>query len=381
MTGVAPTEANRLAGMRLLLVEDNLNNQQVAAELLRGEGAAVQIAGDGQQAVAAIAADVSAFDVVLMDLQMPVMDGFAATHHLREVLGLRALPIVAMTANAMRSDREACLAAGMNDHIGKPFDLDELVRVLRRHGGRASLGGVDPAAKRRPELAAELMQAADAAAVDLPAALQRMGGKTPVYARMLHNFTADLPLMQAQLREHLAQADAQSAARLLHTLKGVSATLGAGQLAAQAGKAEGALMQALALQGAAGPVPAALLLDCVESSCVAMACAVPGLTELLRLLQEQAGEAGGLLIAGLGALTEMPAAQRQGLLEALSDLLLRLQDSDMDALQMMSVLQARYAGVLGGRLQVLDEVLGRLEFDAAIAPCRALLNEVQEAAQ
>ncbi|MCV2360082.1 response regulator [Paucibacter sp. TC2R-5] len=374
-------EQQRLLGVRLLLVEDNLNNQQVASELLRGEGASVQIAGDGQQAVSALAAAPHAFDVVLMDLQMPVMDGYAATHHLREVLGLRALPIVAMTANAMSSDREACLAAGMNDHVGKPFDLDELVRVLRQHGGLASLDGARRLAPQQGgELTAAWSRAAAGAGVDLSAALQRMGGKPTVYARMLRNFTADLGAMQSQLREHLAQADARSALRLIHTLKGVAATLGAVQLAEQASQAERALTEALADQGAEGSVAEALLLASVERCCVAMVAAMPGLTELLRVMQDEANAAAPLALAdsaALPALGELPVAELQDLTQALSELLLRLQDSDMDALQVMSVLQSRYGAVLGGRLQGLDEALGRLEFEAAILPCRDLISEVK----
>ncbi|WP_310389704.1 response regulator [Roseateles sp.] len=383
---VPAAEQQRLVGMRLLLVEDNLNNQQIASELLRGEGASVQIAADGQQAVSALAADPQAFDVVLMDLQMPVMDGYAATQHLRVVLGLTALPIVAMTANAMSSDRDACLAAGMNDHVGKPFDLDELVRVLRQHGGRASLDGAGAAATQRGgTVTSAWSQAAAGAGVDLAAALQRMGGKPAVYARMLRNFTADLGAMQAQLRLHLAQADTRSALRLIHTLKGVAATLGAVHLADQASQAERALMAAQADQGAGeavseGPEPEALLLACVERSCVAMASAKPGLTELLRVMQDQAGAAAPPALAelsALAALSEMPAAELQKLLKTLGELLRRLQDSDMDALQVMSVLQSRYGAILGGHLQALDEALGRLEFNAAIAACRALLNQVQ----
>ena len=117
--------------MRILVVEDNKINQMVVAGLLRAEGAHVSLADNGQLGVAAVATAQSSFDVVLMDVQMPVMDGYAATRTIRQDLGLTALPIVAMTANAMASDRAACLAAGMNDHVGKPFELDHLVATLQ----------------------------------------------------------------------------------------------------------------------------------------------------------------------------------------------------------------------------------------------------------
>jgi signal transduction histidine kinase len=119
-----------LQGLRLLVVEDNIINQQVAQELLGSEGAVVELAANGQLGVAALEHNPHGFDAVLMDLQMPVMDGYAATRAIRQNLGLTTLPIIAMTANAMDSDRQACLAAGMNDHIGKPFDLSHLTGVL-----------------------------------------------------------------------------------------------------------------------------------------------------------------------------------------------------------------------------------------------------------
>jgi CheY-like chemotaxis protein len=128
----APVKPKRLQGLRLLVVEDNKINQLVAKGLLSQEGAMVTLADNGQLGVAAVAAGQPAFDVVLMDVQMPVMDGYTATRVIRQELGLTALPIIAMTANAMASDRAACLAAGMNDHVGKPFELDHLVATLLR---------------------------------------------------------------------------------------------------------------------------------------------------------------------------------------------------------------------------------------------------------
>jgi signal transduction histidine kinase/CheY-like chemotaxis protein len=125
-----PGRMKRLQGLRLLVVEDNLINQQVARELLTAEGATVDIAENGELGVAAVANAMPQFDVVLMDVQMPVMDGYTATQAIRVQLGLKNLPVIAMTANAMASDREACLAAGMNDFVGKPFDLTALVEKL-----------------------------------------------------------------------------------------------------------------------------------------------------------------------------------------------------------------------------------------------------------
>jgi PAS domain S-box-containing protein len=124
-----------LAGLRVLLVEDNLINQMVASQLLGAQGARVQLAENGQLAVDVLRANPTDFDVVLMDLQMPVMDGLQATRHIRQQLKLTQLPIIAMTANVMATDRADCLAAGMNDHIGKPFNVTDLVARLRHWTG------------------------------------------------------------------------------------------------------------------------------------------------------------------------------------------------------------------------------------------------------
>ena len=125
----------RLAGLRLLIVEDNPINQLVARELLKAEGAVVEVANGGIPGVERVLAADPPFDAVLMDIQMPDMDGYTATRKIRAHkgrTGMQTLPIIAMTANAMPSDRLACLEAGMNEHIGKPFDLNVLVQTLQR---------------------------------------------------------------------------------------------------------------------------------------------------------------------------------------------------------------------------------------------------------
>jgi signal transduction histidine kinase/DNA-binding response OmpR family regulator len=119
-----------LAGTRILLVEDNVINQELAVDLLRRTGVAVSVAGDGHEALEILARE--RFDAVLMDCQMPVLDGYAATRAIRLQPTLRTLPVIAMTANAMVGDREAVLAAGMNDHIAKPIDVDEMFVTLAR---------------------------------------------------------------------------------------------------------------------------------------------------------------------------------------------------------------------------------------------------------
>jgi len=135
-SGDLAIKPKRLLGLRVLLVEDNKINQMVAKGLLAKEGADITLADNGQLGVAAVADAQPPFDAVLMDIQMPVMDGYAATRAIRQELALTTLPIIAMTANAMASDRVACLEAGMDDHVGKPFELNHLVATLQRLTGR-----------------------------------------------------------------------------------------------------------------------------------------------------------------------------------------------------------------------------------------------------
>ncbi len=211
----------RLCGMRILLAEDNPLNQLVARELLRAEGAMVETADNGSAAVAAVAAASPPFDAVLMDMQMPVMDGCTATRAIREMLGNTHLPVIAMTANTMQQDRQACLDAGMNDHVGKPFDINYLVQVLRRHADRSANLRQPP----EPTLEAPLR---------VEQAVQNMGGDKQLYAEVLGIYLQELRLLGSALEQGLQAGDRATARRLVHTLKGTSATVGASALAAQA---------------------------------------------------------------------------------------------------------------------------------------------------
>jgi signal transduction histidine kinase/DNA-binding response OmpR family regulator len=179
----------RLNGMRVLVVEDNRINQQVARELLLAEGALVEIADNGLLGVSAVtkADSEKPFDAVLMDLQMPVMDGFEATRVIRQDLGLTDLPIVAMTANAMASDREACLNAGMNDHVGKPFDLNHLISVLLKVSGYRVVENPKEVEDRDDPLTPPSSPLNDHG-IDVDGALARMSGMRTLYTRLVGDF-------------------------------------------------------------------------------------------------------------------------------------------------------------------------------------------------
>jgi CheY-like chemotaxis protein len=246
----AKARVQRLEGMRILLAEDNPINQRVASELLGAEGADITVAGDGRLAVDLLRAGADQFDVVLMDMQMPVMDGLMATRCIRNELQLTRLPIVAMTANAAASDREQCLAAGMNAHVGKPFDLTQLVQLLVDlvpHGARkpAPPSAPDPmAAMRQRQAAAEALvddarQAeARAQGLGLREALGRMMGKTELFHRMVVSYAGSAGSLVERVRRYREAGDLDEAVQAFHGFKGLSATLGAVRVAEWAAQGE-----------------------------------------------------------------------------------------------------------------------------------------------
>ncbi|MBB5368662.1 MULTISPECIES: PAS domain-containing protein [unclassified Janthinobacterium] len=226
-----------LAGMRVLLVEDNEINQEVAQYILLHSGARVAVAANGQLAVDLLARSPRDFDVVLMDLQMPVLNGYEATQAIR-ALGLTGLPIVAMTANAMDEDRLRAISSGMNAHVAKPIDVDELIQTLTRlvPGLQAS----DTQSQASSEHHAAVAISASVPGIDLTAALHRFGGDYGAFLALLKRFENSQGDAVAETRQLLAQGEMEQAQQLLHRLCGVAANLGASAVAglsARAGKA------------------------------------------------------------------------------------------------------------------------------------------------
>ena len=221
----------QLAGMRILVVEDNMINQQVAEELLNSEGALVSLAADGQQGVAAVASAVPPYDAVLMDIQMPIMDGYEATREIRGTLGMATMPIIGLTANAMASDREACLHSGMNEHLGKPFDLRRLVSMLirltgRKPGSEAALPAPQDQGTTEHLNPAPIDLQLVTDDIDLPLALGRMSGMQSLYLRSARDLHHALSTLAPSLQELLRVGDFKQLAMQVHTFKGTTATLG-----------------------------------------------------------------------------------------------------------------------------------------------------------
>jgi CheY-like chemotaxis protein len=248
----------RLAGLVILLVEDNLVNQKVAAELLNAEGCELICCHDGEQALASLNTSVRLPDVILMDLQMPNLDGFATTKLIQSITRYTEIPVIAMTANASEEECQRCLAAGMVAHVGKPFNFEAMVTLLQGYRGRQTQSsGETSLAKgadlRRAgltvvpaEISASLRQLAEAAGIDWDLTQQRLDGQLAFYLKMLPVFIRSLE----QISRELGQSRPENITALLHLshkLKGSAAQMGLQELAELAAQLEQQLKEQQAL--------------------------------------------------------------------------------------------------------------------------------------
>ena len=238
-----------IQGAHILLVEDNEINQQVAREILEQVGVTVDIAGNGLQAIAAL--EVHSYDAVLMDVQMPIMDGYEATRQIRTDARFAALPIIAMTANAMSGDREKSLGVGMNDYVTKPINPSQVFAALARWVTPAHPRPMMPS--RASHRAGAIGAATDESVeprpwpelpgISLEDGLTRVGNNRSLYQKLLGQFRASNEEMVANIQAAWRAGDLPTAARMAHTVKGVAANLGADELAAVGAELERALKQ------------------------------------------------------------------------------------------------------------------------------------------
>jgi PAS domain S-box-containing protein len=226
---VSQTVREQLSGARVLLVEDHPLNQQLACELLRRAGVEVEVANDGREALARLADD-GPFDGVLMDCQMPVMDGYTATRELRRNPAWQRLPVIAMTASALAEDRERALASGMNAHITKPIHVDSMLQTMAEWIS-APVGRTRRAA---PDAPMPAPTAADAPALDTAEGLAYCMGNDALYTRLLKAFLDTEAGFADAVRLALAERRHGDALRRAHDMKGLAATLGAHPLLAAA---------------------------------------------------------------------------------------------------------------------------------------------------
>jgi signal transduction histidine kinase/CheY-like chemotaxis protein/CHASE3 domain sensor protein len=236
-------QEQRVRGARILLAEDNDINQQIAVELLEGAGATVKVANNGREAVDILSNSKSPapFDVVLMDLQMPEMDGYQATAKLRADPRFSTFPIIAMTAHATLEERQRCLAAGMNDHVSKPIDPATLFETVGRFY-RPQNPAVASANPVQANEANAIKEAQDGLStidgLDAKDGLSRVAGNRKLYLKLLRQFVEQQGPMAAQISAALANGDVALAERLAHTVKGVAGNIGAKPVQAAAGVLE-----------------------------------------------------------------------------------------------------------------------------------------------
>ena len=225
---------NQLHGAKLLLAEDNELNQEVACEILKEYGIEVVVASNGAEALALIKMK-NNFDGVLMDCQMPIMDGYAASRHIREIKEYEKLPIIAMTANTMVGDREEVIAAGMNDHIAKPINVEEMFITMAKW--------ISPKVKTQTEINATLNKRQKEKiplvdGINAEEGLNRVQGNKKLYNKILKLFTQNNAEFEQRFSELLARQDWKSAEREAHTLKGTAGTIAATQIQDLAEKLE-----------------------------------------------------------------------------------------------------------------------------------------------
>ena len=334
----------RLAGLRLLLVEDNALNRQVAMELLRDEGAKVALAEGGLQGVALASAAEPPYDAVIMDVQMPDIDGLEATRRLRADPRCQGLPILAMTANASRADRDECLAAGMDDHVGKPIDIDELVAKLQMLAGwRAlDLGAAGEDGEREDGSPIEA----------LPSRLRRFGDKLKVYRAALETFRPECERLFADMGRQADKGAWPALQVSLHALKGVAATMGATALNRQAQE-----LSRLVKTGNPARLAAAELAE--------------RLSELERLADSSAGQLAASLPAEARRAPFAGAVELER--ERLRDVLALLEDHNLAAIDLMDELLGLELGASEAGMRQAAACAQRLQFGDAIAIVRGLV--------
>jgi CheY-like chemotaxis protein len=342
--------AGRLEGIYVLLVEDNQINQEVANYLLLHAGAAVDIAGDGRIAVEMLTASPTRYDAVLMDIQMPVMNGYEATQAIRK-MGLADLPIIAMTANVMEDDRARAIHAGMNAHISKPIDVDNMVESLVRvtsggdvHELRQPLRGYRSAPSDDVALPASIP------GIDLRSTLPRFGGNFSNFVTLFKRFERSQGSTLAEVRLLLRAGEREAPLALVHRLRGVAANLGATDFAALALDFEHALRSG-------------------------------SMADLVERLDVLEGELAKLMMAARHL--DMPAAADASPPQGdgrdhesrLADLLGLLQNNNLKALAEFDALRAELSAVAApDEMTALGEAIATLAFPSAVAQIREILN-------
>jgi two-component system, sensor histidine kinase and response regulator len=352
-----------IAQSTILLVEDNELNQQVAMELLRQLGLAVTVARHGQEALDLV--ESMPFDLVLMDMQMPVMDGLSATRRIREQQRWKDLPIVAMTANVLESDRQRCLDAGMNDFIAKPIEPHLLSQVLMRW--LSPDPALPPSADRPtdalplPTLAPELAWI-NVEGLNVHKGLTLCGGRPAFYLSMLEQFAADWRNTDQRLKDMLALEQWIDATRLAHSLKGLAGSLGAEPIQEGARELE-AQCRTLAELTA---LPASDRSTAIQAQLQRVSSTVDALQGRISRMIEGLSRPGPDAIGQAPEASETSVCVSENFVELRSQLLKLLRDGDSQAHSLSTEQASALKQMLGGQYQVFDKAIHNFDFDIAI---------------
>ncbi|WP_424043743.1 response regulator [Methyloceanibacter sp.] len=350
------SDIDRIRGACVLLVEDHDINQEVAIGLLENIEIFADVAENGAEAVAMVREN--DYDAVLMDMQMPIMDGIEATQAIRSDAAFRDLPIIAMTANAMAADRERCLKAGMNDHIAKPIDPDQLVGALLHWIKRSDSLGPTPRKKEQNRLTQVCGASSDEApleiaGIDVASALKRTGGNRTRYESLLRRFAQQQADTVEIIQKALSSGDTATAERMAHSLKGAAGTLGATAVAEAAAKTEKAVRAGQGID-----ITLASLSD-------DLAIAV---SAIQAVLSEGAPVNGG----------DAASTDPEAVTETLTRLKHLLESDDAEASDFIVEASPHLSGVLTSKeIEDLNSLIGEFDFDAALKCLCAIRSRFQ----
>jgi PAS domain S-box-containing protein len=343
--------SDRFAGVRILLTEDNPINQQVASELLESVGARVDVANNGAESVKKLqgVAFPPPYDVVLMDLQMPEMDGFQATSKIRSDPRFVKLPIIAMTAHATLEERQRCLQAGMNDHISKPIDPDAMYATLERWVKTAAPPGAAKLATPPSRVSGVLPPIAGVATVE---GLARVAGNARLYRDLLEQFAAKQSGAAAEIEAALRSGDRTTAERVAHTVKGVAGNLGVVRVQERAAALERVLRD--------GSEPGASLAEFAS----VLAAQVEAIRAVLASSAEESRPSAPARFDAGGARTAIARMRKL------------LADSDGEAAEAFPQLAGALAGAVGkASLDALGNAIQGFDFEAALSKLEAIVAD------
>ncbi len=355
-TSSYPQGVDKIIGAKVLLVEDNEINQQVAMESLEIEGFWVEVADNGQIAVDKVLNN--NYDLVLMDLQMPVMDGYRATEIIRKEHNIQHLPIIALSADAMSGTREKVLNAGMNDYITKPIDIkalfESLVKWIKPGNHKKNVAKSPNKINIDKEVFEKYLNN-----LDYNDGLMRISGNTDVYLDILRRFSKDNKDFDTKLMHYLKEQDYQSAERLAHTLKGAAGNIGAKTLARLAADVEKSIIEKLPIS----------IID-TELALV---------MEEIKVLLDQVGNL-------LSETNEMNSVEKTDgaeitkteFLEELSKLAAAIREYDVAAEKMYGKMRGFVSNLkYHNEYEKMGEYLGNLDYEEALHICETIIADVK----